>query len=129
MTDSFDLTDVPSVAEYKRALLECRPKLVGKKYLDMLQAHYRAADHTLTAGDLADAAGYAHFGAANLQYGNFAKELCRVLDRKPKFAVSILATFNGGTPGDEDVRLTMLPPLVTALELLRWVRSEEQTSP
>jgi hypothetical protein len=35
----------------------------------MLKAHFRAPDQTITATELAKAAGYARYSAANLQYG------------------------------------------------------------
>lgn len=120
--DPFDLADVPTVDEYKRAFLACRAALAGKKYMEMLQAHYRAPDHTVTAAELAAAVGYADFSTANLQYGRYARELCGVLNRKPKIHVAILVRFTGGQPNMENVRWTMLPQVVTALEELRWVQ-------
>jgi hypothetical protein len=43
--------------------------------LAMLKAHYKANEQTLTAGDLARAAGYSGFSGANLQYGFIGKAL------------------------------------------------------
>ncbi len=43
--------------------------------LAMLRAHYLAVEHRLTAAQLAEAAGYANFNAANLQYGYVGKAL------------------------------------------------------
>lgn len=121
--DPFDLTDIPSVADYKRAFLACRGALVGKKYLELLQAHYQAPEHSITAGELAEAVGYPSFNTANLQYGRYARELCEELKRDPKIHVAILATFSGGAQKTEDIRWTMLPQVVAALEALRWVRA------
>lgn len=40
--------------------------------LKMLHAHFHAPEQCITARQLAEAAGFAHFGAANLQYGLLA---------------------------------------------------------
>ncbi len=118
-----NLTDVPTSAAYKKALLACRGAKLTSKQLAMLKAHYGAPNHTVTAGELAGAVGYTSYSAANTQYGAYASELCSALKRTPKFQVAILATFSvGDHPGAEFVHWTMLPQVVAALEELRWVR-------
>jgi len=42
----------------------------------MLLAHLNAADHCITATELAEAAGYENYNAANLQYGKLGQMLC-----------------------------------------------------
>ncbi|SAL07827.1 hypothetical protein AWB81_08327 [Caballeronia arationis] len=59
---------------YARALQAILPKLSAGQ-IQMLQAHYRAPDRVMSASELAQAAGYANFSAANLQYGNLGKAL------------------------------------------------------
>lgn len=122
-----DLVDVPTVAEYKRAFLKCRPLLPGKRYLEMLKAHYRAPDHTVTAGELAEAVGFPSYSAANLQYGTFACDLCEALGRPREHGVAILVTFSGRELGDELIRWTMIPQVVAALEEMRWVQRQAPT--
>jgi hypothetical protein len=120
-----NLPDVPTPEEYKAALLACRPAMKGKKYLEMLRANYRAPGHTVTAEELADAVDLPSYSAANLQYGNYAKELNKVLERTTKYHVALLVSFNanGEPPGENElVSWTMLPPLATALEELGWVK-------
>jgi hypothetical protein len=134
-SDVFDLVDVPSVEDYKNALKASKAALKSSDgrslILDMLTAHYQAPDHTLTAGELADKVNL-ELRAANLRYGNYAKELCKQLGRKPESRaaiakgkrplwVSMLVKFSGGTPGsrpdeDESIRWTLLPEVVQALE-------------
>lgn len=126
-----DLKDVPSVAEYKRAFLACKSAVrVGDgKPLAMLKANYRAPEHTVTAGELAESVNLASFGEANLVYGTYAKALCNHLGRHPKFNVAILVRFSGGQPtaeGDEFIRWTLLPPVVQALEELGWVKPKPE---
>lgn len=124
-----NLTDVPSVADYRRVFPDCVRKVrseTEKKrgqmlIVDMLKAHYESPDRTTTARALAEHFGLTSTGAANLKYGNFAKALCAELGRTPKYKVAILATFDGGRPDDDMVRWTMLPQVATALEELGWI--------
>ncbi len=119
--------DVPSAAEYKKAIIACQPALRSKGGWsvpkEMLKAHYYAPDRTVTAGELAlhGSVALASFKAANLTYGKYAKALCEYFDRSPKFKLAILVKFSGGVPGDELVRWTMLPQVAAALEELGWV--------
>ncbi len=123
-----NLADVPTVAEYKKAFLACRPALRSKGGsslpMDMLKVNYSAAGHCVMAADLADEVGLASFKAANLRYGTFAKALCKELNRTPKVNLAILVTFSNGRPNEDTVQWTMLPQVVQALEELGWVRPE-----
>jgi hypothetical protein len=133
--DPFDLIDVPSIEDYEKALKASKPALKsvdGKSLiLDMLRANYQAPNHTLTAGELATKVDLVDFRAANLRYGNYAKDLCKQLGRKPESRASltgkrpiwiaILVRFGGGKLGgrpdeDESIRWTLLPEVVRALE-------------
>ena len=126
---SDNLVDVPSVAEYRRALPICVRASRTQTATDgraiimaMLRANYRAPDHTVTAGQLAKLVDLTNFGDVNLRYGKFAALLCKQLARAPKFHVAILVTFSGGTWDDGIVRWTMLPQVARALEELGWVK-------
>jgi hypothetical protein len=122
MTDSDNLTDIPAVADYKAAFLECRG-VMTEKQLEMLKAHYHAPEHTIAAGDLARAVGFPTVKAANLRYGKYADAIGRVLGRTPKVKVTVLASISPGEqPGDEFLRWTLRPQAVAALEELGWVR-------
>ncbi|MSU88632.1 hypothetical protein GE300_03230 [Rhodobacteraceae bacterium 2CG4] len=68
--------DVPTVAEYQLALSKISP---DGSYRSMLEAHARAGREGLTAGQLAEAAGYANFNAANLHYGKLGREVADFL--------------------------------------------------
>ncbi len=113
---------IPSVEEYKTALLAVRGEMTDK-HLKMLRAHFRASDHTITARKMAEAVGFPNYNAANLQYGTFGRLLCVRLRRRLKYHVAILADFEGGDPGsDPELHWVMLPQLVQALTELGWVR-------
>jgi hypothetical protein len=133
--DEYDLIDVPTAVDYKRALKACRDAGALRDditILKMLEVNYKAKDHTLTAGELADSVKLADVIVANGHYGRFAKKLCKQLGRrepesratragKELIWIAILVKFSGGKAGsrrsdDESIRWTLLPELVTALE-------------
>jgi hypothetical protein len=68
----------PLPEQYVDALKQLLPSL-STAHLAMLKAHYRAADRSLTATQLAKAAGYAGYASANLQYGLMARNLWEAL--------------------------------------------------
>ncbi len=65
---------IPSQQEYEAALRRVIDTLPAS-HVRMLQAHCRAKDRTLTTRQLADAAGYKHWRAVNLQYGTLGRKL------------------------------------------------------
>lgn len=71
----------PSALEYAEAF--DRIGRLPKGHEAMLDAHLKAPDHLITATQLADAAGYANWSAANLQYGKLARRLAEELDYNP----------------------------------------------
>ena len=73
---------IPSAAEFAEALTAVitDPK---SKYWDMLKAHCNAPDRMMTATGLADAAGYAHFSAANSHYGRLGHNIADFLNFTP----------------------------------------------
>lgn len=66
--------ETPSQGEVLTAMKQVLPTLSDGQ-LAMLKAHYLAADQTVTAGELAEAAGYGSFSGANLHYGLIGKTL------------------------------------------------------
>ncbi len=70
-----------TMQEYKDAFTAIKPSLtVG--HCAMLKAHFHAENHTVTATELAEAAGYANYGGANLQYARIGKMLADYLRRE-----------------------------------------------
>jgi hypothetical protein len=108
-------------AAYKTALSLLEQNMPVKHRL-MLEAHYRAPAHTITARSLAWSVGYAHYGAVNLQYGILARKICEILGQRLKYHVLIVAEFV--SPEDDprgEILWVMRPKLVRALEELGWV--------
>ena len=88
----------PSTDEYREAFSLIAP--INPNHRAMLKAHLAAQDCLITATQLAEAACYPNWNAANLQYGTLAKNLADHLDFKPELRAdgspiwtSILATW------------------------------------
>ena len=117
----------PSEEEYVKAF-QCILGDLNDNYIAMLKAHYCAEDQTITATELAEAAGYKDYGAANLHYGTIGKhlfeELPVVLPKRAdgtRIYTFALAT-EGERSGDEANWQWKLRPEVTfALERLGLV--------
>lgn len=93
--------------------------------LAMLKAHYYAPNRTLTATQLAEAAGYQNFSAANLQYGLLgrwlAEELLCVLpardDGTPIYTFA-LATSPEAGQSEHEWQWALRPEVAAAIEEL-----------
>jgi predicted HNH restriction endonuclease len=116
---------MPSVEEFIQALKSVDVKSGQSQ---MLKAHYNAENKVITSTQLAKAAGYKGYQAANLWYGKLGKSLGLALGTTPDH------TYNDGTPiwtfiladgwriGQEDEwEWRMRPELVSALEKLGYV--------
>ncbi len=120
---------LPSTAEYKTAL----SSLISDSpegHLRMLEAHFRAEHHKITATELAEAAGYKNYSAANLQYGKFSRRLCEALSFTPPIGNSgdptytyVLAT--AAKVSALDWEWTMRSPIVKALRELGTFNGRE----
>lgn len=111
--------ETPSPQAFKRAILALRP--IHDNHLEMIEVHFQAPDHTITASQLAAAVGYKNYNAVNLQYGTFADRLCSILDNHPDTRLSILVTFEKeGIDQQEHWKLVMRPEVVQALTELGW---------
>jgi hypothetical protein len=119
--NTFQGQTIPSVQEYRIALRAIEHKMT-MNHRRMLEIHYEAPDHQITASELASEVGYKNFRGANLQYGKLADMLCKELHRNFNYRVNILATFipPEQSPSEEWIFI-MQPNLVAALEELRWV--------
>jgi 5-methylcytosine-specific restriction enzyme A len=113
-------TQVPSPADYKRALESLAP--LAPSYLAMLQFHYRQPERTARGLEVGEAAGFQNNpgGTANLHYGRLAKLVGTFLGWRPKGKVNlyVLATFKRP---DGHWRWIMRREIAQALEGLGWV--------
>ena len=108
--------------EYRRAF---RTLSVGKHHEDMLRAHANAPDHTLTATELARAAGYDSYEAANAHYGRLGRQVAEFLDLSPRvhpqrgepvWTMAIAAGVDEAEGENAHWRWTMHPEVVHALQ-------------
>lgn len=84
--------DLPSLNEYIAALSSVLEEAPETHKL-MISAHMHSKHHQITATELARAAGYAGYEAANLQYGKFARRVCEALKFNPPIGNSGAPTF------------------------------------
>ncbi len=114
------LSPLPSVEQYKQAFEFIRGSL-SEGRIAMLRAQFLAPDHTLTATELAKAAGYKNFRGTNLQYGLLGAELRHILGYQGDGQESyILSSFYPPETEDEDWLFIMHPNVVQALDELGW---------
>jgi hypothetical protein len=78
------IPSIASVEQFKAALLSLRDKHLPSSHFAMLRAQCRAPGASITATQLAEAAGYENYNAANLQYGTLAFNLAGVLGFTPQ---------------------------------------------
>lgn len=123
-----DADPLATPEEYRVALRAVRDKhTISDRELTMLRAHCRADDHTITAADLAVAAGYKDTSSANLYYGKFARRLSDALGIEPserrKGSVAwwrVLAFGRADQDAGEDFEWIMRPELVETLQAMKW---------
>lgn len=125
-----DPTPIATAEQYKAALLSVRDKVSDiNSFLALLRAHYRAPNHTISMGRLAQEVGYPNYSSANLQYGILAHHVTDALR-------ITLPPVPGGNPhwwrtlgyGNEGAPVTddghyewiMRPELVQALHEMKW---------
>jgi hypothetical protein len=120
---------VPSSEAFKNALLAIRADITPAQHR-MLKAHCLAERHRITATQLAAAAEFPTYGAANLQYGLLGKSLGQRLGFTPPLRhdngepiwTTVLATGESpsGAATNEHFVWLMRPELVEALISLPW---------
>jgi hypothetical protein len=91
----------------------------------MLKSHFHAPDQTMTATELAKAAGYANYNATNLQYGKVGQMLydvvpTKLIKRKNGTLVftSALAEPGAKTAPEKEWQWKLRPAVATAIERL-----------
>ena len=117
-------TKPPSGEEYVDAFRKILHNLADN-YVAMLKAHYHAPDKTLTATQLAEAAGYNDYSSANLHYGKVGKllndvmpiELYRRSDGTTVYT-SALATPGDRTTDEQFWTWKLRPQVAFAIEQL-----------
>lgn len=121
---------IATTEQFKHALLAVRDKNLHPNHLVMLQAQCRSPASTITATQLAAAAKYANYNAANLQYGLLAMQVAAALgytpvekhaDGSPCWWTTL--SYSNEHKAEEitgHFQFIMRPELVTALREMRW---------
>lgn len=113
----------PSSEEAAKALLRISPRLhTGHK--KMLRAHRKMEGQLITATQLAEAAGYSSYSAANLQYGllgamlfaEMPENLPKRADGSPIMTCAIASEADHRSAGEEQWVWKMRPHIVEALD-------------
>jgi hypothetical protein len=114
----------PAAQEYIDAFNAIMSKIHDGQFA-MLKAHYHATDRTMTATQLAEAAGYAGYESANLQYGKLGDKLNAELNMDlPKnmngtrIATFVLADGQRIAADEREWHWTMRPEVAEAVEYL-----------
>ena len=121
----------PTSGKYKKALRQMMTDghFENTQYRTMLKAQYEAKNHSITATQLAEAAGYANYNAANLQYGTLGKLMGHNLGFLPPKRQNgermWWCTLSNGNDSDSNpdghFEFVMRKELAEALEKLGWV--------
>lgn len=124
------LKPIASPEQFKQALLTLRDKNLPSSHFNMLRAQCRAPGTKITATQLAKAAEYENYNAANLQYGTLAFNVAAALGFTPQaqradgslcwWTTLAFSEENQAEEGTGHFQFIMRPELVTALREMRW---------
>jgi hypothetical protein len=120
---------IATIEQYKKALLALRDRGLPTTHFEMLRAQCRAPNETITSTQLAEAAGYENYNAANLQYGTLAFNLAGLLNYQPEKRLDGTprwwTTLSYGADGAAEpetghFQFVMRPELAEALREMKW---------
>lgn len=119
--------NTPSVNDYRAAFLKIRDKLTDNQ-LELLKIHFFSPELTVKPVELANHLNYKNYGAVNLQYGLFAKELCNILNLQLKFHIqSIIIFVHPDKVNKEPPKWIMRSQVFQALQDLGWFENLQHT--
>lgn len=124
----------PPLEDYKKAFIAISCEITNS-HKAMLRAHYHAAAQIITATELAEAAGYEHFGGANLQYARIAELVANYLsyvpperdnNGKPFWSLMLASGYwkileDSESTTQREWQWQLRPQVAQALEDLGWV--------
>ena len=113
---------VPSTGEYVLAFQNLEG--LTQKHVEMLRAHYRSIERTVTAPELAELVGYGNLSAVNSQYGRLARKVGELVSFQPE--PEQLGSIVEFEFRNDAWHWIMRPEVAEALELLGWI-DEDQT--
>lgn len=66
-------------SDYVKAFVALQGEGIAEEHVALLQAHFKAPNHTATWTQIAEVVGYANRNAVNLQYGTLARRVAHRL--------------------------------------------------
>lgn len=115
----------PSPESYASAFVQLGT--VSEQQLRLLRLHYSAPERTISATEMANAAGYGHYSVVNSQYGRLAGLVGDQLRYKPtEEQLGALVTFKKRLG---EWNWIMRPQVAAALEQLGWVEGAASLLP
>ena len=115
---------MPTVLQYEQAIATVL-KSAPDSYRRMLDANFRAANHTVTPAELRQAAGFKHESAVNLHYGKLGARVgdeLRYTPEKLSLQGRPCMTFVLASWSASERAWVLLPEVVEALENMGWSR-------
>ena len=123
-----DSTPIATRDQFREALLAVRQAMTDTQ-LEMLRAHCRAPNSTISASSMAEALSLSSVGVANSQYGKFAQRIADALhytpSQRPDGKIRWWSALAYGHEGSDESRngnfkWIMRPELVAALQSMKW---------
>ncbi len=114
--------------DYFSAFMTLQKEGIPEKHIALLQAHFKAPNHTATWAQLAEAVGYANRNAVNLQYGMLASRVARLLGfvEPPRgFWLNVLAGWAENTDPSGHTAFVLRRPVIEALTRLGIFEGEK----
>ena len=116
--------------QFKKALLVLRDKHLPSSHFNMLRAQCRSPETKITSTQLAAAANYENYNAANLQYGTLAFNVAGALGFTPHaqradgslcwWTTLAISEENQADESTGHFQFIMRPELATALREVHW---------
>ena len=121
---------IATTEQFKAALLTVRDKNLPASHFAMLRAQCRAPGSAITATQLAAAADYENYNAANLQYGTLSFNVASALGFVPQARHAdgshcwwTTLPYSNADQAEESTghfQFVMRPELVAALREMKW---------
>jgi len=121
-----------TAADYFKACeaLQEKGKGISKNHIALLQAHFKAPNHTATMAQLAESVGYFTGGTVNMQYGTLARRVAQQLGivEPPKgFWLHVLAGWaKNRDPESGNTAFVLRRPVIQALTRLDILPRKER---
>ena len=115
-------------SDYVKAFVALQREGIAEEHVALLQAHFKAPNHTATWAQIAEVVGYANRNAVNLQYGTLARRVAHRLGivEPPKgFWLFVLAKWADARDSSGHTAFILRRPVIEALAQLGILPRDE----